>query len=79
MDDSGKVLATGRNSSYYSDKVGESTSTHGAIGLAMADAALEKLNPQADNLKKPGTNALGIVLDQLDEYVTAAIQRQLMN
>lgn len=63
----GKVLAD-RNTSYYTDKAGESVSANGAAGLAMADAVLVKLNPQA--AEKPGT--LAAVLDALDTTTGSA-------
>ena len=56
----GKLMAS-RNTSYYSDKVGESVSASGAAGLALADAALVDLNPQLDK-----TSDLGTVLNLLD-------------
>ncbi len=56
----GKLMAS-RNTSYYSDKAGESVSASGAAGLAMADAALVGLNPQLDK-----TSDLGAVLNLLD-------------
>ena len=59
--ENGKVVAD-RNSSYYSDKAGESVSANGAEGLAMADAALVYLNPQATAPK----SALATVLTTLD-------------
>ena len=56
----GKLMAS-RNTSYYSDKAGESVSASGAAGLALADAALVGLNPQLDK-----TSDLGTVLNLLD-------------
>ena len=36
----GKVVATGRNTSFYTDKAGAAVTANGAAGLALADAAL---------------------------------------
>ena len=38
--ENGKVVATGRNTSFYTDKAGADVSANGAAGLALADAAL---------------------------------------
>ena len=63
----GKVVAD-RNTSYYSDKAGESVSANGAAGLAMADAVLVELNPQAAKVK----GGLAAVLDALDTATGSA-------
>ena len=59
--ENGKVVAD-RNSSYYSDKAGAGLSENGAAGVAMADAALVYLNPQA----KAPQGGLAAVLNLLD-------------
>ena len=41
--ENGKVVATGRNTSFYTDKAGADVTANGAAGLAMADVALVKL------------------------------------
>ena len=57
----GKVVAAGRNTSNYTEKVGKDVSANAAAGLAMADAALVALNPQMTK----GSD-LGAVLSILD-------------
>lgn len=52
------VIASGRNTSYYTDKAGDSLSASGEAGLAMADAALVKYNPQAS---APGSDMAAIL------------------
>ncbi len=63
----GKVY-TDRNTSYYTDKAGASVSANGAAGLALADAALVELNPQAT----APAGALASVLNILDTASGAA-------
>ena len=58
----GKVIAVGRNASYYTDKAAESVSANGGAGLVLADAALVELNPQMTK-----GSALGAVLNKLDK------------
>ncbi len=58
----GKVIAVGRNASYYTDKAAESVSANGGAGLVLADAALVELNPQMTK-----DSALGAVLNKLDK------------
>jgi outer membrane autotransporter protein len=59
----GKVVALGRNTSYYTDKAGDTVSANAAAGLALADAALVELNPQARAPK----GGLATVLNLLDK------------
>ncbi len=65
--ENGKVVAD-RNTSYYSDKAGESMSANGAAGMQLADAAMVALNPQAT---APQGDLAG-VLNMLDTATGAA-------
>ena len=62
----GKVVAD-RNTTYYSGIAGESVSGNGAVGIALADAALAELNPQAT----APAGGLAAVLTALDKAGTS--------
>ncbi len=68
----GKVVAD-RNTTYYSGIAGESVSGNGAVGIALADAALAELNPQAT----APAGGLAAVLTALDKAGTSEEAEEL--
>ena len=66
-----KVVAAGRNTSYFSNKLAGATE-NGKAGLVLADAALVKLNPQQEE-----SSTLGMVLTELESMTSGKAADEL--